>query len=132
MNLSGLTADPAVTITSDTSVADTIAAMRDNDIGLITVVDESDRIAGVFSERDILKKVACQVEKLGDVSVGDYMTREPLTLSPKDSVSSALHIMAQNRFRRMVLVRVGGIPVGVVSFRDVAGYIETSFAVQDA
>ena len=129
VNLSGLMSNKAITITADATIAEAVGTMRTQDIGSLMVVDGRGAIVGVFSERDVLTKVACKIEKLDSVTVGDHMSSDVIKLSPRDSIASALHHMAQRRIRRLPLVSATDRPTGVVSFRDIAAYIETSFSL---
>jgi len=129
VNLSGLASDKPITVAPEATIAEGIDTMRAEDIGALVIIDETGRIAGIFSERDVLTKVACRLENLGSETVGDHMTKEVIMLSPRDSVASALHQMAQHRIRRLPLVSVTLQPTGVISFRDIAGYIETSLSI---
>ncbi len=129
VNLSGLMSNKPITVTADATVAEAIDTMRTQDIGSVMVVDGRGGIVGVFSERDVLTKVACKIEKLDSATVGDHMSCDVIKLSPRDSIASALHHMAQRRIRRLPLVSATDRPAGVVSFRDIADYIETSFSL---
>lgn len=129
VNLSGLMSDEPITVTADATVAESIETMRNEDIGSLMVVDDDGRIVGVFSERDVLTKVACRIEKLDEEVVGSHMSADVIKLWTRDSIAAALHQMAQRRIRRLPLVTATGQPTGVISFRDIAGYIETSFAL---
>lgn len=129
VNLSGLMSDKPITVTADATLAEGIDSMRTNDIGSLMVVDARGGIVGVFSERDVLTKVACKLEKLDSATVGDHMSGDVIKLSPRDTIATALYHMAQRRIRRLPLVSATDKPTGVVSFRDIAGYIETSFSL---
>lgn len=129
VSLSGLMSDKPITVTSETTLAESIETMRTHDIGSLMVVDSRGGIVGVFSERDVLTKVACKLDKLDSMVVGDYMSRDVIKMSSRDSIASALRNMAQRKIRRLPLVSATEKPTGVVSFRDIAGYIETSFSL---
>jgi CBS domain-containing protein len=129
VNLSGLMSGEPITVKASTTLSDCIDTMRKQDIGSLMVVEESGRIVGVFSERDVLTKVACRIEQLGSETVDRYMSADVVKLWTRDSIAAALHHMAQRRFRHLPLVTATGQPTGIVSFRDIAGYIETSFAM---
>ena len=129
VSLSGLMSDEPITVTADATIAKGIDTMRTQDIGSLIVVDGEGRVVGVFSERDLLTQVACRLENLDSATVGDCMSTDVVKLSEKDSVATALHHMAQRRIRRLPLVRITGHPTGVVSFRDIAGFIETSISL---
>jgi len=129
VNLSGLMSDKPITVTAEATLAECIGTMRDQDIGSLMVIDEDGRVVGIFSERDVLTKVACRVEKLESETVGSLMSAEVITLWTRDSIAAALHHMTRSRIRHIPLVTATGQPTGVVSFRDIAGYIETSISV---
>ena len=129
VNLSGLMSDEPITVTAEATLAECIETMRTEDIGSLMVVDDGGRIVGVFSERDVLNKVACRIEKLDEETVGSHMSADVIKLWTRDSIAAALHHMAQRRIRRLPLVTATGQPTGVISFRDIAGYIEASFAL---
>lgn len=128
VSLSGLMSDKPVTVTPDATLAESIHTMRRHAIGTLVVVDTRGGIAGVFSERDVLSKVACKLERLDSEAVGAYMSSDVVKLSPRDSIAAALQHMARRRIRRLPLVSATDKPVGVVSFRDIAAYIETSIS----
>ncbi len=129
VNLSGLMSDEPITVTADATIAEGVDIMRTQDIGSLLVVDDRGSVVGVFSERDVLTKIACRIEKLDSVTMGDYMSTDVIKLSARDSIATALRHMAQRRIRRLPLVRITGQPTGVVSFRDIAGFIETSISL---
>lgn len=129
VNLSGLMSDEPITVAPEATLAECIDTMRAKDIGTLVVVDGDSRVVGIFSERDVLTKVACRVEKLDSETVGSLMSTEVITLWTRDSIAAALQHMARSRIRRIPLVTATGQPTGVISFRDIAGYIETSISV---
>ena len=112
-----------ITVPPDTTLADVVARMRSEDVGSVLVVDEAGRLAGGFTERDVLNRVACRVDDLSEAQVSDYMTRNPITLTGGDPIAHALHLMGLYGFRHLPLVDAEKRPVGVISFRDVADFI---------
>ncbi len=129
VNLSGLMSSDPVTVTADATLAKCIDTMREKNIGSLMVVDDGGRIVGIFSERDVLTKVVGKIEKLDSETVGGHMSKEVIKLWTRDPIAAALGHMAQRRIRHVPLVTATGQPTGVVSFRDIAGYIETSLSV---
>ncbi|GAB4580599.1 MAG: hypothetical protein Fur0022_33410 [Anaerolineales bacterium] len=126
--LSELGPSTPVMVSADTSLASVIAIMRAKNIGSVIIADEAGKLAGLFTERDVLNRVACQVTDLNAVPVSQYMTATPTVLRPETTVAHALNQMAVNGFRHLPLVDAENRPVGVVSFRDVVAYIERWFA----
>lgn len=116
-----------IVVSPDTSLADTIALMREKNIGAMLVVDGSNRPIGIFTESDVLRKVATQVKDLKAHRVADFMTRNPDVLHTNIAIAHALHLMSIHRYRHVPLVDNAGVAVGVISFRDVVHYIERYF-----
>ena len=81
------------------------------------------------NEKEFSPLVDQIILKLDSETVGSFMSGEVVTLWTRDSIAAALHHMTRSRFRRIPLVTATGQPTGVVSFRDIAGYIETSISV---
>jgi CBS domain-containing protein len=132
-----LTADPLsnlgyssrkdVLVPADLSLAQAIRRMQALDEGALLVVTADGRPVGIFTERDILTKVATQVEELDRHLIADYMTPNPDVLPATAPIAHALHLMAVHHYRHVPIVDDDGVALGVVSFRDVVRYIETWF-----
>ncbi len=112
---------------STDSLADVIKKMQDNRIGAIVIVDNSNRPIGIFSEVDIMNRVATQIKDLSAYKVSDFMTRNPGTLEGYSSIAHALDLMYTNHYRHVPIVDENNILIDIVSFRDVVSYIETYF-----
>lgn len=103
-------------VSVDVSLSLTAAAqqMHGRRVGAALVFD-GERIAGIVTERDILRAVA--EGRLEGTSVGDWMTRHPETIEPDDSTSMAATLMIHGGFRHLPVVE-GDQIVGIVSIRD--------------
>jgi len=113
-----MTTEHVLTISSELSLAEAAREMRNRNVGAAVVL-EGGAIAGIFTERDLLRAVAEGVAPR-DGRVGDYMTRDPFTLPPGHSPSEAAQIMTERRFRHIPVVD-GDQLVGIVSIRDLVG-----------
>ena len=88
-------------------------------VGSVLVM-EGDTLAGIFTERDVLQAFQHARADPARVSpVSDWMTRDPVTISPEASVGKALDRMLDGGFRHLPVVE-GSTVVGVVSMRDLA------------
>ena len=87
------------------------------------MTDEEDRLVGIFTEWDVLHRVAGIVDDLAQQTISDYMTRDPLTLNADLPIAQALNLMSLHGFRHVPLVDDSGQPTGIISFRDVVGYL---------
>ena len=91
------------------------------------VVDEAGVLVGVLSEKDCLRVLAGEVvlEGLPEGRVADYMSRDPVTVSPSTSLFDIVALFLDRHFRRLPVVEKGGRLVGQISRRDVLRAIES-------
>jgi CBS domain-containing protein len=104
-----------VTATPATVVAEAARRMRDGKVGAILVV-ESDRLVGIFTERDALFRVVAEGRDPATVALRDVMTRDPVTVTPDETFGYALLLMYERGFRHVPVLE-GGWPIGVLSAR---------------
>src|SRR5205809_6933904 len=118
-----LRARDAVTVLPETTVGDTIQMLLSHDIGALLVVDKAGKLAGIFSERDLLTRVAGQVDPFAHLPVRQFMTANPETVTSEDTLAFALHKMDVGGYRHLPVLDSKGAPVGVVSVRDMLRHI---------
>ncbi len=110
-----------VTVGPSASVMDAARVMSAARVGSVLVLDAGE-LAGIFTERDILRALARESDA-GRVSrVAKWMTEGPVVIGPDASVGEALDRMLEGGFRHLPVME-GQILVGVVSMRDLAGSI---------
>ncbi|HEX6386644.1 MAG TPA: CBS domain-containing protein [Anaerolineae bacterium] len=122
--IAALAPNVPITVDASTSLAKAIRRMNAHNIGCLLVTDANDKLVGVFTERDVLMRVAGLVEDLSKVTVGDYMTPDPLALTADLAIANALHLMSVHGFRHVPLVDEENRPEGIISFRDVIRYLK--------
>jgi CBS domain-containing protein len=115
-----------VCISPDASVSEAIRRMNDERIGALMVTAEG-RLVGMFTERDVLKKLTGTGVGL-DTTVADVMTPRPSCLHKDDAIVFALKLMHEGGFRHVPLLDNGGRPVGIVSVKDVVEFVVGLFA----
>lgn len=106
-----LTVDPSDTI------GETAQMMVERGVSSAVVSDYGNLI-GIVTERDLTRAVAGRVHT-SEARVREWMTSDPITLSPDASADEAAKIMLDNGFRHVPIVEEGRA-VGIVSIRDVA------------
>lgn len=104
------------TVTGDLTIHDVVSLLHEHRIGALIVVD-ADRIAGVVSERDVVKFLHEKGAAILEAKARDIMTARVLTVGPTDSVGSALGLMTERRIRHLPVVD-GERLVGIVSIGD--------------
>jgi CBS domain-containing protein len=107
-------------VAADTPAGDVIAAMRRATVDCVLVARDG-RLAGIFTERDAMLKLAGV--PLEGVAVGDAMTVDPVVLRPDDTVAVAIQKMAVGGFRHIPVVDEHGSPTGVVAAVDLFHHV---------
>jgi CBS domain-containing protein len=108
-------------VRSSTSLLEAIRLMQETRQGSVLVVDEG-KLVGIFTERDVLNRIAGQSVDLATVPLREHMTPDPQTLTEDDALAFALHRMAVGHYRHIPVVR-NGAPVGFVSVRGVLRFL---------
>lgn len=108
-----------VTVSPDITVAEAARTLATNRIGALIALEEGGAIAGILSERDIVRGVALQGEGCLRAPVRDLMTAAVLTCHEDDSVESLMQTMTSKRIRHLPVVDGDGRLVGIVTIGDV-------------
>jgi CBS domain-containing protein len=96
------------------TLADAAHRMADRRVGAILVV-EGDHLAGILTERDVLRAVARGIDE--GTTAADWMTRDPETLEPDESTEHAAVLMIHGGFRHLPVTEKDEV-VGMLSIRD--------------
>jgi len=110
----------------ESSVWDAVERMRTARTGSALVLDECGRLVGIFTERDLIRRVITAHRSLEHTPVCEVMTRAPDVLPITASVAQALRFLARARYRHVPLVE-GEVPVAVLSARQLMGFIGETF-----
>ena len=111
-------------VTPDTSVYDALELMAEREVGALLVM-EGNHLAGVVSERDYARKVILQGRSSKDTAVGEIMTAEVITVTPRHTVDECMKLMTELRVRHLPVTDTTGI-AGVISLGDLVKYIITA------
>lgn len=100
------------------SVEDVAKLLHANGIGAMPVCDLGMRMAGIVSERDLVRTFATvPLNELQDLKAGDIMTAHVFNCSPDDTMQSAEQLMRRHHIRHLPVVEAGRV-VGMLSIRD--------------
>ena len=106
-----------LTATADTTIAAAASLMAQRRVGS-AVVMEGQRLAGIFTERDIVRALS-QDSLATNQAIGHWMTPNPQTISPEATVEEAQRRMLAGNFRHLPVVDGDGL-VGILSLRDIS------------
>ena len=98
------------------TVLDVAKAMVARNIGAVPVVRDG-VIVGIFSERDLMKRVVVEGRQAETTRVGEVMTSEPLTVSPEETLENCMLLMRRHGFRHLPICD-GKQLRGLISLRD--------------
>ena len=118
---------PAVLVEISTPLSRVLQLMREGNRGAVLVV-RNGTLVGIFTERDVLMKVAGQPTDIEHTAVSQLMTVDPVTLPVDASVAFALNKMLIEGFRHIPLVDDLNRPIAVVSMRDLIDYLSNFFS----
>jgi CBS domain-containing protein len=109
-----------VTLTPEKSVMDACEMMRSRRVGAILVVDEQNRLVGIFTGRDAVCRVAAQGRDSASTHLSEVMTASPVTMKPGGTAIDALRLMQDGGFRHIPITD-GSKVIGIVSKGDFRG-----------
>jgi CBS domain-containing protein len=114
-----MTANPQVVTASD-SISRAAEIMRDTDVGIVPVVEDSGsmRLAGVVTDRDIAVRIVAEGRD-GNVNVREIMSSGLATVRPDDDLNRVTELMKREQVRRVPVVE-GDRLVGIIAQADVA------------
>jgi CBS domain-containing protein len=104
-------------ISIDSTALQAIQKMNQHRIGAIVVMD-ADRVAGIFTERDVLQRVIGEQMNPADTSVGEVMTRNVVCCGPEATLEEMSEIMRSRRIRHIPICDEETKLMGLISIGD--------------
>ena len=105
------------TIGPDRSILDAVTLLVEHGIGALLVRAADGAVAGIVSERDVLRVCRDRGAALGTIRIADVMTRELIVCVPDDDIDYAMGIVTKNRVRHLPVME-GGRVAGMISIGD--------------
>ncbi|MFZ1731468.1 MAG: CBS domain-containing protein [Bacteroidota bacterium] len=118
---------PAITVDIDTPIRDAIHLMQTKRIGCVLVTSHQ-KLLGIFTERDVLKKIVGSSFDLRSSPITEVMTIHPQALNDDDTIAYALNFMDLGGYRHIPIVNDAFEPLGLVSVKDIIAYLVQHFA----
>ena len=104
------------TVSNGTTVKDAVFYMAEKGVGLVPVM-QADKLVGVFSERDLVKRVIAKGKTIEDTKVDEVMTKDLIISSVNEQNESILAKMKEARIRHILIIENDKL-IGVLSMRD--------------
>jgi CBS domain-containing protein len=109
-------------VNPQTTIMEAVRRMNERRIGSVLVMDGS-RLAGIFTERDVLTRVVPQQLDPNRTPVGEVMTRQPVTIPPTTTIQEAMMVVTDTRRRHLPVVLPDGRVLGMVSIGDLTRWV---------
>ena len=109
-----------VTAQSSMTLRQVAALMRDGDMGAIPVVDETGKLLGIVTDRDIVVRALAEGLDPNATGVDAVMTTEIYSARPRDFVFEAIRLMREKQVRRVPVIDDGGKLQGILAMADIA------------
>ncbi len=117
MNILELCDEVPAAVSLNTSVRDAIQTMLDHRVGAVAVVDENHCVAGIFTERDVLQKLAISGKDPAQTPVSSLMTTPVQMATVETTAGEALEVMVDRHIRHLPITDASGKLLGILSVR---------------
>jgi signal-transduction protein with cAMP-binding, CBS, and nucleotidyltransferase domain len=113
----------------DDLVQDCINTLKNEKGGSILIIDQVGKLSGIFTERDVLKKVIGNDTALkGPLSA--VMTKNPMTIQMTSPLAFSLQLMSEGGFRHVPIVDDEGYPLGCISMKDIVDEVVRRYVLE--
>ncbi|HWC04605.1 MAG TPA: CBS domain-containing protein [Methylomirabilota bacterium] len=112
---------------ADTTVHAAILQMAEKRRAAVVVVDRGGQLRGIFTERDLLRRVAVPGRDPRTTALSEVMTREPEALGPDALIAYAINRLHNASYRTIPLVDAQGLPIGVMTVNDIVQWLAELF-----
>ena len=114
---------------SGAAVRDVLAQLRAERHNVCLITDADDKLVGIFTDRDVLRRVVNAPETL-DAPIDDVMTKAPVTIRPNLSAAAALRAMDENHFRNLPAVDEHGAILGDMTHQSIINFLAARYPVE--
>jgi len=99
------------------TVLDAVRGMVERNIGAVPVLHKGE-LVGIFSERDLMRRVVAEGRDPRSTCMAEVMTDDPLTINTNEDLENCMALMRRHNFRHLPVCHEGQL-VGMVSLRDI-------------
>lgn len=107
-----------ITAKPDTTVENVAGILAEKKIGAVVIVDTTDQVCGIASERDVVRQIADKGASALKNPISVCMTHTVVSCDPTDSINQVMENMTKGRFRHVPIIKDGALE-GIISIGDV-------------
>ncbi|MHA1238083.1 MAG: CBS domain-containing protein [Candidatus Odinarchaeia archaeon] len=111
-----------LTCTPETSVIEAAKLMAKNKVGSIVVTHDGEKIVGILTERDLVRRVIAEGSVLENAIVKNFMTQDIVTVGPYTPLVEALKLMKKSAVRKLPVVKDDKL-IGLITEREIINAI---------
>ncbi|HET9452481.1 MAG TPA: CBS domain-containing protein [Aggregicoccus sp.] len=120
------------TVRRESPLSEAARLMRDENVGVVPVVDGEGRLVGLLTDRDLVVRAFTEQRSPQQFHVRDVMTEEVSAVTPETSVVEVIHLMGREQVRRVPVVDREDRLVGIIAMADIANRAEQDDELQRA
>jgi CBS domain-containing protein len=105
-----------ISVRAEQSILELVQILTERNIGAVLVMDEA-KLVGVVSERDVARSIHLFRSSDGEMTVGEIMARDVISVGPESTVAECMTLVTNNRVRHLPVMEAGHV-IGVVSIGD--------------
>lgn len=117
-------------IAPEKSIYDAVKTLVQRNIGSLLVIDEKGGIAGIITERDVLRECERRFQELDQTKVKDVMTKDLIVAYPDDDLDYVENVMTQNRVRHLPIIANKKLE-GIISIGDIVNVMRGECTVEN-
>lgn len=106
------------TVLAHAPIAEAVRVLNEHRIGAVVVLADNGKVAGILSERDIVRHLADDPARLLDRAVREVMTPDVITCDRRTTISELMEQMTAHRIRHIPVIENGDL-IGIISIGDV-------------
>jgi len=110
------------TIKSDSTVYDALVILAEKQIGSVLVIDENNKLLGIFTERDYARKLILKGHFSKESKVKEFMSTDLKVISPDTTIMDCMEIMTEMHFRHLPVLKDNKL-YGIISIGDIVNQI---------
>jgi CBS domain-containing protein len=118
---------PFLAVLAGETVRATVDMMAEHNIACVVVVNEQAEPVGIFSERDVMTRVAGQWPQVVDKPMSEVMTATPAVVYSSETPARVLNVMVSGGFRHVPVVDADGKLMGMIGARRLTTYLQSYF-----
>ncbi len=114
---------PVTQVPPDTTIETAVKLMAKHNLAAI-IITQNNKAVGIFSERDVLNRIATDYNDMKSKTIAEYMTPIPATIYESDPPAKALNTMATGHFRHVPVLNQDEKPVGIIGAQQATQYLQ--------